>query len=157
MGLRARNAYRVPGGRDTAVGAGLRNGFGSALKFRDLGFEFLYILVPADKIAVQDIDDKGLRVKFLRELRGVEILGGPHFPKEQLASSGEFHLVRLDALSQSRIEVLFHTTKIVKRFDVCKSNKLIANALKVASMISGRAGTPSRGYASTFPQVCACR
>lgn len=82
LGLRVRNAYRVPGGRDTAVGAGLRNGFGSALKFRDPGFEFLYLLVPADKVAVQDIDDKGLRVKFLRELRGVEILGEPHFPKE---------------------------------------------------------------------------
>ena len=114
LGLRVRNAYRVPGGRDTAVGAGLRNGFGSALKFRDPGFEFLYLLVPADKIAVQDIDDKGLRVKFLRELRGVEILGEPHFPKEQLASSGEFHPVRLDALSQSRVEVLFHAAKVRK-------------------------------------------
>lgn len=93
LGLRVRNAYRIPGGRDTAVGAGLRNGFGSALKFRDPGLESLYLLVPADKIAVQDIDDKGLRVKFLRELRGVEILGEPHFPKEQLASSGEFHPV----------------------------------------------------------------
>ena len=50
---------------------------------------------------------EGLRVKFLRELRGVEILGEPHLPKEQLASSGEFHPVRLDALSQSRVEVLF--------------------------------------------------
>ena len=114
LGLRVRNAYRVPGGRDTAVGAGLRNGFGSALKFRDPGSEFLYLLVPADKIAVQDIDDKGLRVKFLRELRGVEILGEPHIPKEQLASSGEFHPVRLDALSQSRVEVLFHTAKVRK-------------------------------------------
>lgn len=114
LGLRVRNAYRVPVGRDTAVGAGLRNGFGSALKFRDPGSEFLYLLVPADKIAVQDIDDKGLRVKFLRELRGVEILGEPHIPKEQLASSGEFHPVRLDALSQSRVEVLFHTAKVRK-------------------------------------------
>ena len=114
LGLRVRNAYRVPGGRDTTVGAGLRNRFGSALKFRDPGFEFLYLLVPADKIAVQDIGDKGLRVKFLRELRGVEILGEPHFPKEQLASSGEFHPVRLDALSQSRVEVLFHAAKVRK-------------------------------------------
>ena len=54
---------------------------------------------------------EGLRVKFLRELRGVEILGEPHFPKEQLASSGEFHPVRLDALSQSRVEVLFSCRK----------------------------------------------
>ncbi len=145
LGLRVRNAYRVPGGRDTAVGAGLRNGFGSALKFRDPGFEFLYLLVPADKIAVQDIDDKGLRVKFLRELRGVEILGEPHFPKEQLASSGEFHPVRLDALSQSRVEVLFHAAKVRKRFDICKYNILSDSVLNVVSGLSGRVGAPSRG------------
>ena len=78
-------------------------------------------------------------------LEGHSVWLTPHFPKEQLASSGEFHPVRLDALSQSRVEVLFHAAKVRKRFDVCKSNKLSASALKVASMISGRAGTPSRG------------
>ena len=145
MGLRVRNAYRIPGGRDTAVGAGLRNGFGSALKFRDPGLESLYLLVPADKIAVQDIDDKGLRVKFLRELRGVEILGEPHFPKEQLASSGEFHPVRLDALSQSRVEVLFHAAKVRKGFDIYKYNILSNSALNVIYGLSGRVGAPSRG------------
>ena len=44
----------------------------------------------------------------------LEILGEPHIPKEQLASSGEFHPVRLDALSQSRVEVLFHAAKVRK-------------------------------------------
>ena len=42
------------------------------------------------------------------------VRGEPHFPKEQLASSGEFHPVRLDALSQSRVEVLFHAAKVRK-------------------------------------------
>ena len=44
----------------------------------------------------------------------LEILGEPHIPREQLASSGEFHPVRLDALSQSRVEVLFHAAKVRK-------------------------------------------
>ena len=47
LGLRARDAYRVLGGRDAAVGAGLHNGFGAVLKFRDPDFEFLYLLVLA--------------------------------------------------------------------------------------------------------------
>ena len=88
---------------------------------------------------------EGLRVKFLRELRGVEILGEPHLPKEQLASSGEFHPVRLDALSQSRVEVLFHAAKVRKRFDICKYNILSDSVLNVVSGLSGRVGSPSRG------------
>ena len=43
LGLRAGDAYRVLGGRDAAVCAGLHNGLGSAFKFRDLGFEPLYL------------------------------------------------------------------------------------------------------------------
>lgn len=49
-------------------------------------------------------------------LEGHSVWLTPHFPKEQLASSGEFHPVRLDALSQSRVEVLFHAAKVRKRF-----------------------------------------
>ena len=49
-------------------------------------------------------------------LEGHSVWLTPHFPKEQLASSGEFHPVRLDALSQSRVEVLFHATKVRERF-----------------------------------------
>lgn len=41
-------------------------------------------------------------------------MADPHIPREQLASSGEFHPVRLDALSQSRVEVLFHAAKVRK-------------------------------------------
>lgn len=46
LGLRVRNAYRVLGGRDTAVGAGLRNGFGSALKYflNELDIEQMFML-----------------------------------------------------------------------------------------------------------------
>ncbi len=88
---------------------------------------------------------EGLRVKFLRELRGVEILGEPHFPKEQLASSGEFHPVRLDALSQSRVEVLFHAAKVRKRFDIYRYNILSDSVLNVISGLSGRVDAPSRG------------
>lgn len=49
-------------------------------------------------------------------LEGHSVWLTPHFPKEQLASSGEFHPVRLDALSQSRVEVLFHAAKVRERF-----------------------------------------
>ena len=56
-------AYRVSGGRDAAVGAGPHNGPGSAFKLCDPGFEPPCLLVPADKITVQDINDKGLLVK----------------------------------------------------------------------------------------------
>ena len=119
LGLRARDAYRVLGGRDAAVGAGLHNGFGAALKFRDPDFEFLDLLVLADKIAVQDINHTGLFVELLRELRGVKVLGEPHLPKELLAPAGQPHPVCLDAPSQSCVEALFHTTKVRKRFDIC--------------------------------------
>ena len=69
----------------------------------------------------------------------------PHFPKEQLASSGEFHPVRLDALSQSRVEVLFHAAKVRKRFDIYKYNILSDSVLNMVSGLSGRVGAPSRG------------
>ena len=129
LGLRAGDAYRVPGGRDAAVGAGLHNGLGSAFKFRDLGFEFLYLLVLADKIMVQDINGKSLLMKFLRELRGVEILGVTYFPKELPAPAGESHQVRFDALSKSCIEVLFHATKVMERFGTYKFNRLSIKVL----------------------------
>lgn len=69
----------------------------------------------------------------------------PHSPKEQLASSGEFYPVRLDALSQSRVEVLFYAAKVRKGFDICKCNILSNGVLNVVSDLSGRVGTPSRG------------
>ena len=128
--LRMRNAYRILGGRDAAVGAGLHYGFGSVFKFRDSGFELLYLLVLADKAAVQDINGKGLLMKFFGELRRFEILRVSHFAKKLLTSASQSHYVRLDALFQSRIEVLFHTAKIRKRFNIYKFNKLNTNMLK---------------------------
>ena len=73
LGLRMRNAYRVSGWRDTAVGASHHSGLGSAFKFRDPGFEPFYLLVPADNITVQYINHKGLLVKFHRERRVVAL------------------------------------------------------------------------------------
>ena len=145
LGLRAGDAYRVLGGRDAAVCAGLHNGLGSAFKFRDLGFEPLYLLVPADKITVQDIHDKSLLMEFLREFRRVKILGVSHLPKELPAPAGEPHPVRFDALSQSCIEVLFHDTKVRKRFDPCKYNKLNVNALNAVFGRCGEIDTTSHG------------
>lgn len=53
--LRIRNANRILGGRDSAVGAGPHSGSVSVIESRYLGFVFLYLLVLADKIAVQDV------------------------------------------------------------------------------------------------------
>ena len=110
FGLRAGDAYRVLGGRDAAVGAGLHNGFGAVLKLRDSDFEFLDLLVLADKIAAQDINHTDLFVELLRELRGVKILGDPHLPKELLAPAGQPHPVCLKAFSLSGIEISSHTS-----------------------------------------------
>ena len=145
FGLRAWDAYRVLGGRDAAVGAGLHNGFGATLKFRDAGFQLFNLSILADKIAVQDINHTGLFVELLRELRGVKILGEPHLQKELLAPAGQPHPVRLDAPSQSCVEVLFHTTKARKRFDICKFNKLSVRLLNAVLGLSGEAGTLSCG------------
>ena len=143
--LRMRDAYRVLGGRDAAVGAGLRNGLGAVLKFRDSDFEFLDLLILAGKIAVQDINHTGLFVELLRELRGVKILGEPHLPKELLAPAGQSHPVRLDAPSQSCVEVLFHTTKVRERFNIRKFNKLSVRLLNAISGLFSEAGTLSCG------------
>lgn len=105
----------------------------------------LYLLVLADKIAVQEINHTGLFVELLRELRGVKIHGAPHLPKELLAPAGQPHPVRLDAPSQSCVEVLFHTTKVRKRFDICKFNKLNVRLLSAIPGLSGEAGTLSCG------------
>lgn len=101
LGLRARDAYRVLGGRDAAVGAGPHNGFGAVLKFRDSDFEFLDLLVLADKIAVQDINHTGLFVQLLRQFRGVQVLGEPHIPEELLAPAGQPHTIRLNPVLKS--------------------------------------------------------
>ena len=78
-------------------------------------------------------------------VRPLCVAAPPHSPKEQLASSGEFYPVRLDALSQSRVEVLFYAAKVRKGFDICKCNILSNSVLNVVSDLSGRVGAPSRG------------
>ena len=134
--LRMRDAYRVLGGRDAAVGAGLRNGLSSAFEFRYLGFELRDFLVFAGDAAVKAVIGKSLLVEFFGELRRFEILRVPHFAKKLLTPAGQSHYVRLDALFQSRIEVLFHTANVRKRFDIRKFNKLNINALKAVLGLS---------------------
>ena len=127
QGLRVRYAYRVLGRGNAAVCAGLDNGFHSAFKFRDAGLQFFNLSFLADKAAVQDIIDKGLLVQLLCKFSGVQVLGEPHIPEELLAPPGEFHLVCLKALAKPGVKVLSHTTKIGKRFDICKFNTLSIN------------------------------
>lgn len=57
----------------------------------------------------------------------------------------EVQQVRLDILFQSRIDALFHTTKVRKRFDAHKSNRLSISALKVISRLSVEVKIPVRG------------
>ena len=57
----------------------------------------------------------------------------------------EVHQVRLDVLFQSRIDVLFHTTKVRKRIDAHKSNRLSISTLKVISRLSVEVKIPLRG------------
>lgn len=57
----------------------------------------------------------------------------------------EVHQVRLDVLFQSRIDALFHTTKVRKRIDAHKSNRLSISTLKVISRLSVEVKIPLRG------------
>ena len=129
QGLRMRDAYRVPGGRNTAVGAGLGNGFRPAFKFRDTGFQLFNLSIFADKAAAQDIINKALLVQLLGQFRGVKFLGKTHIPKELLTPPGEFHPVGFKAPAEPCIELSFHTTKVGKRFDICKFNNLSISGL----------------------------
>ena len=84
-------------------------------------------------------------MKFLHEFRKVRILGESNRTKELLAPSGEFHPGSFDALPQSRIEVLSHTTKVRKGFDMRKFNKLSINVLRAILGLLGGTGAPSLG------------
>jgi len=84
-------------------------------------------------------------MEFLRKFRRVKILGVSHFPKELPAPVGEPHPVRFDALSQSCIEVLFHATKVRKRFNPCKYNRLNTNVLNAVFGHCGEIDTLSHG------------
>ena len=104
-------------------------------------------------------DHLDLGVQPLRQFRGVQLLGESHIPKEPLAPPGEFHPVGLKALAESSIEVSSHTTKVGKRFDMCKFNTLCINELKAVYKPSGEGGAALYGgpdekflRASTGPQ-----
>ena len=128
--LRMRDAYRILGRRNAAVRAGLGNRFHAAFKFRDTGLQLFNLFILADKIAVQDVNNKRLLMQLLCKFRRVKVLGETHIPKELLAPPGEFHPVSFKALAEPGIEVFSHTTKVRKRFDIYKFNILIINRLK---------------------------
>ena len=128
--LRMRDAYRILGRRNATVGAGLWNGLRTAFKFRNTSFQLFDLSIFANNTAAQNIIDKGLLVQPLCQFRGVKVLGESHIPKELLAPPGEFHPVSIKALVEPGIEVSSHTTKVRKRFDLCKFNTLIINGLK---------------------------
>ena len=69
-------------------------------------------------------------MQLLRQLRGVKVLGETHVPEELLTPSSELHPVGFKALAKPGVKVLFHTTKVGKRFDIYKFNKLSINKLK---------------------------
>ena len=79
-------------------------------------------------------------MQFLRQFRGVQLLRKAHIPEELLAPPGEFHPVSFKALTEPSIEVPFHTTKVGKRFDICKFNTLSINRLKAVYEPSGEGG-----------------
>ena len=138
LGLRMRDAYRVLRGRNAAVRAGLGDGLREfTLKFRYSRLEgcvFRFVLgnffITADKISVKDIIGTDLFVKFFRQFRGIKILGESHLSEELLTSAGKFYPVGFEASAKPCVEVLFHTTKIRKRNDSAKFNKLCINGLR---------------------------
>lgn len=137
QGLRMRNAYRILGRRNAAIRTGLDYGFHAVLKFRDADFQLFNLNILADKTTIQDIENKALLVQLLRQFRGVQILGESHIPEELLAPPGVFHSVCLKAFSLSGIKISSHTSKVGKRFDICKYNTLSANWLNVIYEPSG--------------------
>ena len=165
LGLRVRNADRVLRGRHAAVRAGLDDGLGlcsqpefevcdPCLKVRDFFLSPKNLLVLADKVTVEDIIHTSLLVKLFHQLRGVKILGEAHLSKELFAPTGEFYPVSFKALAKPGIEVLFHTTKIRKRNDSTRFNKLCINGLKdvcglLAKIDALLCGGPDRKYSRT--------
>ena len=155
LGLRVLDANRVLGRRNAAVGAGLRDLLLTAFQLGNLGFQPHNLLIFADKIAAQDIIDKTLFVQLLRQLRGIKVLGEAHVPEELLTPSSEFHPVSFKALAKPGVKVLFHTTKVGKRFDICKFNKLSINALRaICGLCSESEGALFGGPDAKFLKGC---
>ena len=150
LGLRVRNADRVLGRRDAAVRAGLRNRDLAVLKRGQLRLQLcnpgilccdLLISYREDEVhpgefAILFLNRSGqvpihlsLGMQPLRKFRRVKILGEPHLSEKTFTTPGKFREVCLDALTKSGIEVLSHTTKVGKRFDICKCNTLCISGL----------------------------
>ena len=130
QGLRVGNADGILGGRHAAVGARLDDRLLAGLKLRDSGLQPVNLFILTDKAAIQNVIGKSLFVKLFGNLRRIEFLGVPHLLEKMLASPCKFYPIRFEALPERCIEVLFHTSKLRKRTDICKYNKLHVNELK---------------------------
>ena len=154
QGLRMRDAYRVLRGRNAAVRAGLGDGLLACLKFHNASLQLLDFLFLSHNAAVKDIIGANLLVKLFGNLRRVKILGVSHIPEELLAPAGKFYPVSFEASAKPCVEVLFHTTKIGKRNDSTKFNKLCINGLKAICGLSDKLdalllGGPSEKFSRT--------
>jgi len=145
QGLRVRNAYGVLRGRNAAVRAGLGDGLLACLKFHNASLQLLDFLFLSHNAAVKDIIGANLLVKLFGNLRRVKILGVSHIPEELLAPAGKFYPVSFETSAKPCVEVLFHTTKIGKRNDSTKFNKLCINGLKTIYGLSDELDTPLFG------------
>lgn len=137
LGLRVRNAYGVLRRRHAAVRTGLGDGLLACLKFHNASLQLLDFLFLSHNAAVKDIIGANLLVKLFGNFRRVKILGVSHIPEELLTSAGKFYPVGFETLTKPCVEVLFHTTKIGKRNDSTKFNKLCINALKATRGLCG--------------------
>ena len=154
QGLRMRDAYRVLRRRYTAVRAGLDDRLMTSLKFHNASLQLLDFIFLSCYAAVKDINDVRLLMKFFRQFRRVKILGVSHLAKELFAPAGKSYPVGFEAPAKSCIEVLFHTTKIRKRNDSTKFNKLCINGLKTICGLSDKLdalllGGPSEKFSRT--------
>ena len=73
--LRMRNADRIFGRRDAAVGTGLHDRLGTALKFRDARFQPFDLLFHLENVPVQRVNHKTLLMQLLCQFGGVQVLG----------------------------------------------------------------------------------
>ena len=156
LGLRMRNAYGVLRRGHAAVRAGLGNWFGLdsklAFQFLDLGLKSSNLLFLLNNFcflpcyaSVKDIIRTDLLVKLFGDFRRVKIIGVSHLPEELLAPAGKFYPVGFEAPAKPCVEVLFHTTKIRKRNDSTKFNKLCINGLEAICGLSDELDTPLFG------------
>ena len=145
LGLRMRNAYGVLRRRYAAVRAGLGDWFTAGLKFHNASLQLFDFGLLSCYAAVKDIIRTNLLMKFFGDFRRIKILGVSHLPEELLAPAGKFYPVGFEAPAKPCVEVLFHTTKIRKRNDSTKFNKLRINGLKAICWLSDELDAPLFG------------